>query len=81
MKVNQITRIIFTLAIFLLIRISDGMAAPPAAERSIEHIRGSIYTAHYPMNDSIYNSIFMVTEDGIVLVDPVSAGAARWLKE
>ena len=81
MKAKWIEGIAVTLAMLLFIQIADGMETPLATERSIEHIKGSIYSAHYPMNDSIYNSIFMLTEDGIVLVDPVSKGSARWLKE
>jgi len=66
----------FLLIPFLALAVS-GAPAQDAPERSIEHIAEDVYFFH----NNIHNSIFMVTEEGILLVDPLNREAAEWLKD
>jgi glyoxylase-like metal-dependent hydrolase (beta-lactamase superfamily II) len=50
--------------------------APPAPRREIIRITDDLYRA----NDSIWYSLFLVTPDGILLVDPLNTSFAQWLK-
>lgn len=44
--------------------------------RSISKIAGEVYQ----FKNNFHNSVFMVTPNGIILVDPINADAAGWLK-
>ena len=48
----------------------------PGTERSIEYTRGDIYR----FNDNDRSGVFMVTEEGVVVVDPLNVETATWLK-
>ena len=52
------------------------LRAEEASEFSIEQMKGDLYrfTAGH------YRSVFLVTEEGILLTDPISEEAATWLK-
>jgi glyoxylase-like metal-dependent hydrolase (beta-lactamase superfamily II) len=43
---------------------------------SIEHITGELYRA----SNGAWHSIFLVTEEGIILADPLNTAFAEWLK-
>jgi glyoxylase-like metal-dependent hydrolase (beta-lactamase superfamily II) len=49
-------------------------AAPPV--RAILRIRGDVYR----FQDTRHHTVFMVTPQGVILGDPISADAATWLK-
>jgi glyoxylase-like metal-dependent hydrolase (beta-lactamase superfamily II) len=51
-----------------------GMFAPPG--RGITHVAGDVYRA----NNGGWHVAFVVTDDGIVLVDTLNTGFAQWLK-
>jgi glyoxylase-like metal-dependent hydrolase (beta-lactamase superfamily II) len=55
---------------------TTAQSAQPAAVRSIERVAGDVYqfrnNAHY--------GLFAATNDGILLVDPISVEASTWLK-
>jgi hypothetical protein len=52
------------------------MPAPRGSDREISHVRGDLYL----VRDGREHTIFLVTSDGIVIGDPLSITAARWLK-
>ena len=55
-------------------------AAPVSAQdakRSITQIAGDLYR----FQNNFHYSVFLVTPDGIIATDPISADAASWLKE
>jgi len=52
-------------------------AAQQGRTRAIEHISGDVYRA---TNDNNWNTVFLVTRDGIIMGDPVDADFAEWLK-
>lgn len=57
-----------------------GMAAPSEAQeanRSIEPVTGDVYR----FQNNFHNAMFVVTEEGIVVTDPINAEAVTWLKE
>ena len=58
---------------------STAIAQGPAAQapvRAILKIRGDVYR----FQDTRHHSVFLVTPEGIILGDPISADAATWLK-
>ena len=80
MSTQRTAIIALKLVLSFVLLISGQATAFDTKESSIEHIRGNVYYAHHPTDDTIYNSIFLVTEEGIVLVDPIHVDAATWLK-
>ena len=50
--------------------------APPQPTRAIVNVTGQLYRAQN--ND--YNTVFLVTPDGIIMTDPIDADFSRWLK-
>jgi glyoxylase-like metal-dependent hydrolase (beta-lactamase superfamily II) len=48
----------------------------PMVKRSIQRIAGDVFQ----FKNNFHNSVFMVTPDGIVLVDPINREASSWLK-
>ena len=50
---------------------------PGAPMRTIANIRGNLYVGR----EAAYNSLFLVTPEGIVVADTITAGFSRWLKE
>ena len=47
-----------------------------AQSRSIEHVTGDVYR----FQDETHFSMFTVTEDGVVVVDPINSNAVGWLQ-
>jgi cyclase len=62
------------LAGFLLLGLPA--QAQNAPRRSIERIAGDVYT----FRNNNHNGIFMVTSEGVLLVDPIHRDAGEWLK-
>jgi glyoxylase-like metal-dependent hydrolase (beta-lactamase superfamily II) len=57
-----------------------GLAAGTCAgepERAIEELRDGVYR----FTEDRHSSVFMVTDEGVVVTDPLNAGAARWLRD
>src|SRR5688572_16684960 len=54
-----------------------GQATPPAEARRITELTGDLYQLH---DADGATTVFLVTADGIVLVDPLSEAAATWLQ-
>lgn len=48
----------------------------PAVRRTIEEVSDGIYK----FQNNFHNSLFMVTDEGVVLIDPINVDAAEWLK-
>jgi len=58
------------------IAFSAGAAAQSRTpSRAIAHVRGDVYTA----TEDGHTTVFVVTNDGIVVVDPLNASFGRWL--
>lgn len=79
----RLTRLLPVALLLLLSTISTVLiaqeeAAPgPAFGNQIRHITGDLYRA----GTGTWHSIFLVTEAGIILVDPLNTEYATWLKE
>jgi glyoxylase-like metal-dependent hydrolase (beta-lactamase superfamily II) len=69
------TRLPLTALMGLLLLALPAQAQNPP-RRSIEKIAGDVYSFH----NNAHNGIFMVTSDGILLVDPIHRDAGEWLK-
>lgn len=50
--------------------------AQPSPVRAIKHVSGDVYRFQ---NDGHF-SVFMVTDDGVIMTDPINFDAATWLK-
>jgi glyoxylase-like metal-dependent hydrolase (beta-lactamase superfamily II) len=61
-------------AVGLTVSIS---ASAQDAKRSIEPVTGDVYR----FQNDFHNAMFVVTEDGIVVTDPINAEAVAWLKD
>ena len=51
-------------------------ALAQSGKRGIENVKGDVYR----FQNSFHYAIFVETEDGIVVTDPINAGAVEWLK-
>ncbi len=51
-------------------------AAAQDATRSLENVTGDVWR----FNNNFHSSAVVVTEEGVVVTDPINAGAAEWLK-
>jgi len=65
----------FSASLFVAVAASS-QTAQPAPTRSIDRVAGEVYQFR---NNAHYGT-FVVTSDGVVLVDPISVEAATWLK-
>ena len=71
-------RIVMTVfAAALVFSAGAASAQQQAPKRSISKISGDVYQ----FKNNFHNSVFMVTPEGIIFVDPINAGASGWLKE
>jgi len=61
-------------AAFVLAAVTPILAQE--AKRSIERVTGDVYR----FQNNFHNAMFVVTEDGIVVTDPINAAAVSWLK-
>lgn len=67
------------LAIAFVLLISGSahaQTAPPAPDRQITQLSGDLYQ----VREGARSTVFLVTQDSIVLADPFSAPMARWLQ-
>ncbi|ASJ73259.1 MBL fold metallo-hydrolase [Granulosicoccus antarcticus] len=61
-------------AILLTLVLPSG--ASFAQDRAISNIAGDVYR----FQNQFHNSIFVITDDGVVVTDPINAEAALWLR-
>jgi len=61
----------------LLAAAAVAQQPPRGPAREIVHIKGDLYRAR----NNNYFSIFLVTPEGIILVDPINTAFAEWLKQ
>ena len=66
------SKLIIAIVLFFLVPLSAAFAQ----ERAVTNIAGDVYRFQ---NDNHY-SIFVITEDGVVVTDPINTGAALWLR-
>ena len=67
-------------ALVLSLLIGSGSALIAQQEevrRSIEPVAGDVYYFH----NNNHNGIFVVTAEGVILVDPINSDAGEWLKQ
>jgi len=58
--------------------LSEALRRAQAADtRTITNVAGDVYR----FQNNFHYSLVTVTDDGVVVVDPINAGAASWLKE
>ena len=74
MKCNRVVK--SALAISALVTISLSAMAQDGPTRAITEIADDLYWAQ---NDN-HHSVFLVTDDGIILADPINADFAAWMK-
>lgn len=63
--------------LLVMLIIAFGSPIVAAKEYKIENVRGNIYR----FVDDRHRSVFLVTDEGIVLTDPLNISAANWLKK
>ncbi|MCY4498077.1 MAG: hypothetical protein OXC14_12400 [Rhodospirillaceae bacterium] len=51
-------------------------ASHAQAKRAITHIAGDLYRSR----NNFHHSVFLVTSDGVIAIDPINADAAAWLE-
>ncbi len=68
-----LTQIAFALGSLLLATTAQAQDA----DRSITKVAGDVYR----FQNNFHFSLVTVTDDGVVVVDPINSGAATWLKE
>ena len=56
---------------------AEEQAAPPRFGNQIRPITGDLYRA----GNGVWHNIFLVTDEGIILADPLNVAHATWLKE
>lgn len=64
------------LVISVLLPLSCGVVAQQAPTRAITEIADDLYWAQ----NNNHHSVFLVTDEGIILVDPINADFSAWLK-
>ena len=62
--------------IIALFALAVGSAAAQDAQRSLENVTGDVWQ----FTNSSHQSAVVVTDEGVVVTDPISAEAAEWLK-
>lgn len=61
---------------FILVMSAEAVWAQKAPKRSITKIAGDVYR----FQNNFHFSVFYVTPAGVLVTDPINAGAAKWLK-
>ena len=57
--------------------VAAGLAvAQQAPDRGIVHVGGDLYRAH----NNAHNTVFLVTDEGIIVSDPINREFAQWLR-
>jgi glyoxylase-like metal-dependent hydrolase (beta-lactamase superfamily II) len=67
----------FACLVLLAISGSADRASAQEVKRSIEQVDGDVYR----FQNNFHNAMFVVTDDGIVVTDPIDADAVKWLSE
>lgn len=62
--------------LFAVLLIATGAAPAQETTREVSRITGDVYL----FRNNFHNSVFVITGDGVVVTDPIDAGAAAWLK-
>ena len=71
-------KLIFSLVLGIsLFRVGSQSFAQDAPTRVITHVTGDLYRAQ----NNNHNSAFLVTPEGIIVVDPLNEAFAQWLKQ
>ena len=73
---NILTRLGSIGLAFLLVVSAGTVSAQKAPKRSITKIAGDVYR----FQNNFHFSVFYVTDEGVMVTDPINAGAAKWLK-
>ena len=60
----------------LALAASIGLSAQAADKRAIENVSGDVYR----FQNNFHYSLVTVTDNGVVVIDPINQGAASWLK-
>ena len=66
----------FSLALFVMSGLVLQACVPTGPTREIMNIAGDLYR----VTDDNHRTVFLVTSEGIILSDPISADFANWLK-
>jgi len=64
------------LAMVLAFNTGSASAQKKEPKRSISKIAGDLYR----FQNNFHASVFYVTDEGVMVTDPINAGAAKWLK-
>ena len=72
----MITKSKLILAVLFSIFFFNGALAQDA-KRNITQIKGDLYR----FQNNFHYSVFLVTDEGIIITDPINADAATWLKD
>ncbi|MGI9366657.1 MAG: MBL fold metallo-hydrolase [Rhizobiaceae bacterium] len=75
-KLNKVMKYV-ALTFLAAFAIVANQAVAQDVKRSIEQVTDDIYR----FQNNFHNAMFVVTEDGIVVTDPINADAVAWLKE
>jgi glyoxylase-like metal-dependent hydrolase (beta-lactamase superfamily II) len=73
---NSVARAVYAVAGLSLLFAVQGVAAQQTPVREITQISGDLYR----FRNNFHYSVLLVTRDGVIVTDPISADAARWLK-
>lgn len=73
--VNRI-HVTFLITMLLTALLVGTSAFAQGVKRSIENITGDVYR----FKNNFHYSVFVVTDDGIIVTDPINRDAAEWLK-
>ena len=74
---NQIgVRLLILLGLILSLGVSSTSFAQQTPQRSITPITGDLYRGQ----NNNHFTVFLVTDEGIILTDPINTGFATWLK-
>jgi glyoxylase-like metal-dependent hydrolase (beta-lactamase superfamily II) len=65
-----------TASILIAACLATGNAWAETPKRSITHIAGDLYR----FQNNFHYSVFLVTTEGVIATDPISADAAKWLE-
>ena len=73
---SSTTKLVLLSLVAAVVLASEGLSQS-APDWSISHISGGVYRA---LNNN-HGTVFLVTEEGIVLADPINTDFATWLKQ
>jgi glyoxylase-like metal-dependent hydrolase (beta-lactamase superfamily II) len=74
---SRFAGLVLALGAAIALAAGSAQAQDQEAKRSIEPVTGDVYR----FQNNFHNAMFVVTEDGIVVTDPINAEAVAWLKD